>query len=139
VSWMERIVEQQIAEAIAKGELDPGALKGTPIADLDAPRRDGWWAERFVERELSHDRRVDALAAAAAARAGFWRATDEDALRTLVTTANRAVDAANVNLVPGDRIERFVADDIVARWRDLTGDVMRGAGRSRSTPTQPPR
>jgi hypothetical protein len=35
----------------------PDRLWGKPIADLDRPRPPGWWADQFVARELSHDRR----------------------------------------------------------------------------------
>ena len=60
VSWVERLVEQRIAEAIERGELDPGPLRGKPIPDLDQHRPDGWWAEQFVIRERRRLAREDA-------------------------------------------------------------------------------
>lgn len=120
MTWVSRAVEERLAQAAANGELDaPDRLKGKPIADLDRPRALGWWADRFVARERSHDRRAVAEKDAAAARARFWRCDDLEALRTHVAVANQAIDAANVNLIESDRLERFAVDDIVDRWRRL--------------------
>ena len=71
MSWIERSVEERLAKAAESGELRAPTLEGKPIDDLDRQRDQGWWADRFVERELSHDRRERAEAAAAAARVGF--------------------------------------------------------------------
>ena len=72
-----------------------------------------------MARELTHDRRHQAESEAAAARAGFWQAPTRDALRAAVDAANAAIAAANVNLVPSDRLEPFDPADIDARWRRL--------------------
>jgi hypothetical protein len=119
VSWIERSIEERLAEAAAAGELDAPTLQGKPLPDLDRPREQGWWANRFVARELSHDRRVRAEAGAAAARAGFWRAADVAELRDRVRDANVAIVRANVNLTAADRLEPFDAADIESRWRQL--------------------
>ena len=119
VSWIERMVEERLAQAAADGELSAPTLEGKPIHDLHWERPQGWWAERFVERELSHDRRVAATAAADRARAAFWRAPSIEVLRPLVADANAALAHANVNMVPADRLELFDVDDIVERWRRL--------------------
>lgn len=119
MSWIERAVEERLAKAAAAGELDTPHLAGKPLPDLDRPREQGWWAQQFVRRELSHDRRKAAETAAAAARAGFWRAATEGDLVARVQAANEAIDRANVNLVDADRLERFDLDDICARWTRL--------------------
>lgn len=120
MSWIERSLEERLARAAESGELDVAPhLRGKPIDDLDRPRPQGWWAEQFVARELSHDRRQRAEAAAAAARAGFWRAAGEDELRELVREANAAIVRANVNLVESDRLDVFDWTDIRDRWRAL--------------------
>lgn len=120
MSWIDRMLEERLAQAAADGELDPHpALKGRPIADLHHQREQGWWAKQFVERELSHDRRVAAEQRAAAARAGFWRAESVDDLRALVRAANADIVRANVNLVPTDRLGTFDHADVEARWRGL--------------------
>lgn len=51
MSFIDRIVEKRISDAIEAGELDQGAYKGRPLPDIDTPRRPGWWAEQFVARE----------------------------------------------------------------------------------------
>ena len=119
MSWIERSIEERLAEAAAAGELDTPTLQGKPLPDLDRPREQGWWADRFVARELSHDRRVRAEAAVAAARAGFWRAADVVELRDRVRDANVAIVRANVNLIETDRLEPIDAADIEDRWHRL--------------------
>lgn len=119
VSWIERAVEERLAQAARNGELAAPHLEGKPLDDLDRQRPQGWWAERFVERELSHDRRVRAEADAAAARAGFWRTATADELQAAVAAANAAIARANVNLLPADRLDPFDLADIEARWRRL--------------------
>jgi hypothetical protein len=119
VSWIERAVEERLARAAANGELQVPELHGKPLADLDKPRNSGWWADRFVARERSHDRRKHAEAAAASARAGFWRCDDVEAVRRAVAHANDAIATANLNLIDSDHLPRFDADDIVDRWRKL--------------------
>ena len=67
MSWIERSVEERLANAAAGGELDTPELHGKQL-DLDMHRSQGWWADQFTRRELSHDRRRRAEIAAAAAR-----------------------------------------------------------------------
>lgn len=119
MSWIERAVEERLANAAASGELDTPHLTGRPLPDLDRQRSQGWWAERFVQRQLSHDRRRVAEAAAAVARAGFWRASTEGELRELVAEANAMVVRANVNLVEADQLDLFDWRDIRDRWHRL--------------------
>lgn len=119
MSWIERSVEERLAKAVAAGELDTPQLNGKPLPDLDRPRDQGWWADQFVRRELSHDRRKRAEAAATVARAGFWRAATPDELRDLVGAANAAIATVNVNLVPADQMEYFDWSDIRGRWEQL--------------------
>lgn len=119
MSWIERSIEERLARAAAEGELDTPHLTGRPIADLGQQRSQGWWAEQFVRRELSHDRRTTAEAAAAAARAGFWRAPDLAVLRERVRDANAAIAQANINLIDSDRLPLFDVADVEERWHRL--------------------
>lgn len=119
MSWIERTVEQRLAQAARNGELSVPHLEGRPIADLDRQRPDGWWAERFVRRERSHDRRQAALAEAAVARAGFWRAADVDELHARVAATNAELRRVNAGLVDDDVIELFDPADVERRWREL--------------------
>lgn len=119
MSWVERLVEERLAKAAANGELDTPHLKGKPLPDLHQPRSQGWWADQFVQRELSHDRRKLADAAAAEARAGFWRAETEDVLRDLVGAANAMIAKANLNLIESDRLGPFGWRDVRGRWLSL--------------------
>lgn len=118
MSWIERSVEERLANAAAAGELDTPELHGKQL-DLDTPRDQGWWADQFTRRELSHDRRARAEASAAAARVSFWTTTNVDDLRGRVRDANEAIAAANINLVEVDRLVPFDPADIEDRWRRL--------------------
>jgi hypothetical protein len=119
VSWIERMLEERLAKAAAEGELDAPHLAGKPLPDIDTQRTQGWWAEQFVRRERSHDRRQEAEAAAAQARAGFWKAASIEELRRLVDVANQAIATANINLVTGDQLELFDWHDVATKWRTL--------------------
>ena len=118
MSWISRMIEERLAEAAADGELDTPHLRGREL-DLDAQRPQGWWADQFVARELSHDRRRTAETAAAKARVGFWRAETVGELQRQVAAANAAIVRANINLVETDRLDRFDPVDIEDRWRAL--------------------
>jgi hypothetical protein len=118
MSWIERSVEERLANAAAGGELDTPELNGKQL-DLDVQRSQGWWAEQFTRRELSHDRRRRAEVAAAGARVGFWRAASLDELRDRVRDANEAIVRANINLIETDHLPLFDRDDIEDRWRHL--------------------
>ena len=119
MSWIERMLEERLAQAARDGELDVPHLHGKPLPDIDRPREQGWWAEQFVKRELSHDRRATAEAAAAAARAGFWKAESLDDLRHRVGEANAGIVRANINLVAADQLELFDWADVRSRWQTL--------------------
>lgn len=118
MSWIGRSIEERLANAAAAGELDTPELDGHQL-DLDTRRIQGWWADQFTRRELSHDRRKVAVAAAAAARAGFWRSSSVVELGDRVRAANEAITKANLNLVATDRLERFDPAGIESRWRHL--------------------
>jgi hypothetical protein len=119
VSWIERMLEERLAKAAAEGELDAPHLAGKPLPDIDTQRGQGWWAEQFVRREHSHDRRQAAEGSAAEARAGFWKAASIEELRGLVDAANQAIAAVNINLVPGDQLELFDWNDVANKWRTI--------------------
>ncbi len=118
MSWIERSVEERLANAAAGGELDTPELNGKQL-DLDTQRGHGWWADQFTRRELSHDRRQRAEVAASAARVGFWRAPTIDDLQGRIRDANQAIVRANINLIEPDRLALFDVADIEARWRRL--------------------
>lgn len=117
VSYIDHIVEQQIAAAMARGEFDdlPGA--GKPL-DLD-PREPGWWAEQFVRRERSHLLHEEVGHDLAARRAAFWRAGSIDELRELVTATNKALTKANVQMVAQDRFPLVDYGETLERWRQI--------------------
>lgn len=117
MDYVELRVEQRIAEAIARGELDPGELKGMPIDDLDRPRKEGWWADQFVRRERSRFAAEDAAGERQRWERRLARTGDEDGLRQRVAEANRWIAEVNKGLLRPHAIERFDVDEEVSRWR----------------------
>lgn len=118
-SYLDLLVEQQIAQAMARGEFDdlPGA--GRPIADLDRQRQPGWFAENLVRRERSRVLHGDTTDELARRRAAFWRATSIDELRGLVLEANKLIASTNPRLEPDDRLELVDLRSTAATWRSV--------------------
>ncbi len=120
MDWISRIVEERLAQADERGELDiPERLKGKPIPGIDESRPEGWWAESFVRRERSRARRVDADAALASARVRFWQAESEQELVDLVASSNAMIAHVNLNVVDEDRLDPVDLDEITRRWWSL--------------------
>lgn len=117
MSWVERRVEQRIAEAMERGELDAGPLHGQPITDLDRPRQEGWWAERFVARERRRLAREEAAQIAERWRQRFGVVRDGADLRQRVEAANAWVDDVNGSLHPDDRLRPFDLAEVERDWR----------------------
>lgn len=120
MDWVSRVVEERLAKASERGELDiPDRLKGKPIPGIDESRPDGWWADSLVRRERSRVRREDADAALASARVKFWQAESVEALGELVASSNAMIAHVNLNVVDDDRLELLDRADITRRWREL--------------------
>ena len=117
MSYLDRLVDEQIRQAMDRGEFDHLPGSGKPLRDLDEQRRPGWFAEQLVRRERSRVLHDDTLASLAERRIAFWRAPTLDALRELVIAANRELAAVNPRLEPDDRIELVDVREVVAAWR----------------------
>ena len=118
VSWIDHIVERQIAEAIARDELEPAHLRGKPL-DLDTQRGDGWWAEQFVRKERSRALREDSMPERAAFPPKFWRAATVRELTEMVAEANKWIVGINQQLLPVDALALFDPRVIIDTWRAL--------------------
>lgn len=118
VSWIDHIVERQIAEAIARDELEPAHLRGKPL-DLDTRRGDGWWAEQFVRKERSRILREDSVPQRAALQPKFWRAATVHELTELVADANKWIVGINQQLLPADALALFDPRDTIATWKSV--------------------
>ena len=116
MSWIDQIVEQQIAAAIKRGELDtPEHLKGKPL-DLDTQRGDGWWAEQFVRKERSRLLHDEALPERAQRAAAFWRAPSLAELTSQITGANKWIVGVNQQLQHADHLSLFDPTEVIADW-----------------------
>ena len=119
-AW-EPYVEQQIREAMARGEFDHLSGKGRPLEGLDGPHDELWWLKaklrreglRVTPRSLEVRREVEKLLDR------IWCSRSEaqvlrhlDAINKLIRRANAtACDGPPTNLSPVDEHE------LLARWR----------------------
>jgi hypothetical protein len=116
MSWIDQVVEQQIAAAIRRGELDtPEHLRGASL-DLDTQRGDGWWAEQFVRKERVRLLREDSMPQRAARAAAFWRVPTVPLLLEQVADANKWIAGVNQQLQPADHLDLFVPREVIADW-----------------------
>jgi hypothetical protein len=118
VSWIDHIVEKQIADAITRGELVPPHLHGAPL-DLDTQRGDGWWAEQFVRKERSRLLHEESLPARAGYLPRFWRSATVGELTGLIAEANRWITTVNAQMLPADGLELFDPREVIDTWRSL--------------------
>lgn len=120
VRW-ESFVEQQIREAMARGDFDRLAGAGRPLPGIDEPHDDEWWIKQKLEREgvalaprsLALRKEVDdALAAARAA------ATETD-VRRIVADINEQIVYVNKYGATGPPSSLMPLDveAVVASWR----------------------
>lgn len=116
MSFIDLLVEQKITEAIERGELDPGPLKGKPLPDIDRQRRGGWWAEEFVKRERSRVVREAAEDELTRWRHRFRNAPDEASLAALLDEAAAWAAATNRRMRDDDALVPFDAEAVNA-WR----------------------
>ena len=116
-AYLDLLVEQQIREAMARGEFDdlPGA--GKPLADLDQQRQPGWFADQLVRRERSRVLHDDTVEELAGRRVAFWRAASPAEVRELVVDANRLIASANRRLLAEDQIELVDLRSVMDAWR----------------------
>src|SRR4051794_10950492 len=98
MSYIDLIVERQIAEAIARGEMDGGPLQGKPLADIGSERPPGWWAARTLSRERSAERRREADVELTRRRNALWAAQTRSQLIDLVTETNAWIESTNSTL-----------------------------------------
>ncbi len=113
-------VERQIREAIERGEFDnlPGA--GKPLAGLDGPRDEEWWAKEKLRRE-----KVSYLPPALAVRRELEvaleriaQATSEVTVRQIVTDINERIVHVNSHTITGppSTVMPLDVEVVVQRW-----------------------
>jgi Domain of unknown function (DUF1992) len=116
----EDLVERQIREGIERGEFDnlPGA--GKPLAGLDGPRDEEWWAKEKLRRE-----KVSYLPPALAVRRELEvaleriaQATSEATVRRIVTEINERIVYVNSHTITGPPSTLMPLDVelVVQRW-----------------------
>lgn len=122
VQW----VDQQIRQAVARGEFDnlPGA--GKPIKDLGSTHDPDWWVKRLVEREQITGVLPPALQLRkedAQLEETLDQEYSEKAVRELLVDFNRRVVEARRQLLGGPPVITRLRDveAEVAAWRERRG------------------
>ncbi|MCU1399705.1 MAG: hypothetical protein JWN62_2814 [Acidimicrobiales bacterium] len=131
MSYIDLIVERQIAEAIARGEMDGGPLQGKPLADIGSERLPGWWAARTLSRERSAERRREADIELTRRRNALWAAESRSRLIDLVAETNAWIDSVNATMQPIDAIPPLVLHDCEDAWTELRAYDARSSRRRR--------
>ncbi len=124
-AW-ESAVEQQIREAMVRGEFDDLPGRGKPIPGLDGSHDEEWWVKRKLQREqLSYLPPALALRKEVEdARITIGAADSEAAVREIVATINERIVHVNSNITfgPASTLMRLDVEETVRRWRDMRGD-----------------
>ena len=110
-------VEEQIEEAISRGDFDhlPGKGKPLPRGD-DGP---GWWARRKVA-ELRREERIEAFAGEIEERVGqLWTLPRESEVRAAVEHLNDEINAFNSPLADAEKLELIDPEATVGVWRRM--------------------
>lgn len=115
----EGLADRQIRKAMEQGEFDnlPGA--GKPIPGLDRPYDPDWWARRYLERLRRQDAAHQQLRRIDADLGRVWDLTSEDEVRRQVGELNRRLEQVNAVLQPGERVDPFDPEGVVAVWRGM--------------------
>lgn len=107
-------VEQQIQEAIERGEFDnlPGAGKPLDTTD-DSP---GWWTRRYVNRLRAADRAGEIARQVDQELGRVWVLPDEAAVRERLKELNMKLIEANQDLADEDRVDLLNPDQVISIW-----------------------
>ena len=89
------LVERQINKGRREGLFDDLPGHGQPIADLDRPRKEGWWAINFAKTERARMREEDLKHRKRAVRYELRRAEVESEVVAIVEGVNAAIAEHN--------------------------------------------
>lgn len=124
-SW-ESAVEQQIREAMERGEFDNLPGRGKPLPGLDGSHDEEWWVKEKLKREqLSYLPPALALRKEVEdTRARIDVASSEAAVRELVAGINERIVHVNSSITfgPASTVMRLDVEQIVRRWREARGE-----------------
>ena len=107
-------VEQQIQEAIERGEFDnlPGIGKPLDIGDTGP----GWWSRRYLNRLRATDRAGEIARQVDQELGRVWVLPDEAGVRGRVKQLNIRLVEANQDMAMEDRIDLLNPDQVVSTW-----------------------
>ena len=92
----DRLVEQQIKDALASGALIPTRGAGKPLGNLD--NDPAWWAKALLRREQAADRIGDLQADRAGRTSVAIKAVELTEARELIAILNSDLAAWNANV-----------------------------------------
>lgn len=112
-------VERQIRQAMEDGEFDHLAGLGEPIPSLALTTDPAWWAKRRLAQERARDRALQAAAAAHRSATDALDLRNEAEVRAELDRLQKAIDRANAELPPGERVEDLDQEALVTLWRRM--------------------
>ena len=110
-------VEEQIKEAIARGDFDnlPGQGRPLPKGD-DGP---GWWARRQIEQMRRQDRLAELSARIDRDLGDVWVLREEAAVLERVAGFNAEIETANRGVPVDEQLQLLDPADVLATWRRM--------------------
>jgi hypothetical protein len=110
-------VEEQIKEAIARGDFDNLPGQGRPLPKDD--HGPGWWARRQIEQMRRQDRLADLSTRIDRDLGEVWVLREETAVRERVAEFNAEIEAANRDVPADEQLELLDPADVLATWRRM--------------------
>jgi hypothetical protein len=110
-------VEEQIKEAIARGDFDnlPGQGRPLPKGD-DGP---GWWARRQIEQMRRLDRLSELSARIDRDLGDVWVLRDEAVVRERVAEFNAEIESANRDVPVDEQLSLLDPAEVLGTWRRM--------------------
>jgi hypothetical protein len=110
-------VEEQIKEAIERGEFDnlPGQGRPLPPGD-DGP---GWWARRQIEQMRRQDRLAELSARIDRDLGQVWVLAGEEAVLQRVAELNQEIETANLEVPLDEQLPLLESGEVLATWRRM--------------------
>lgn len=110
-------VEEQIRDAIARGDFDnlPGQGRPLPKGD-DGP---GWWARRQIEAMRRQDRLSELSARIDRDLGDVWVLREEAAVLERVAEFNAEIETANRGVAVDEQLQLLDPAEVLATWRRM--------------------
>jgi hypothetical protein len=110
-------VEEQIKEAIARGDFDNLPGQGRPLPKGD--EGPGWWARRQIEQMRRQDRLSELSARIDRDLGEVWVLREEASVRERVAAFNVEIEFSNRDVPDDEQLPLLDPAEVLATWRRM--------------------